>query len=185
MQYYSDYYWEDGKPYGQNPLGETPGRQKTAYRVVSDPYYKWISIEKYENGIFICSIYDTKVFDFRCLKPLHQIAWKKDAISSSDYRCMIKNQDDRIIALEEYAFAGERCRMCTTHSAHGIIISFQKIYYSDFGDPFNGVALFDSNKRIVMYKRYSIDSEGAFLEVLEENWKMKTVTLLYAQATIK
>lgn len=178
MKHYSDYYWNEGIPRGISPITIQDNSSAINYKLVSDPYHKWISIEKYKGSLFDKIIYDSLIFDFRSLKMANQTAWEKKLIDTSTETYMIRNQDDRIVLIEEYFFDGDFCKMCNTRSVHGVPISKQKIYYKDLGDHVNGVALFDNNDHMVMYKLYNLDAETKeFTDIIEENWNMKKYTL--------
>ena len=163
--FYSDYIWKKGSPVGVNP--STNG---ITYRIISDPYRKWISLEQYNEGVFEKVIYDSQLLDFRKLSPADQLAWQKTTIRESC--CLIRNQDDRALFFETYAFRENRCIECKIHSVHGILIGLQKMSYKAFGDPFDGVTLFDSNEHPVMKKCYKTDDIGNFTTLLEENWHL-------------
>ncbi len=170
-QFYKDYFWKKGIPFGtsfcHNPQGSS------TYKVIADPYKKWISIEKYNNEKLDSIIYDSQLFDFRSLSTINQTAWQKEKIKESEntLHCVIRNQDDRIILFENYTFKNGICRECTTTSAHGILVSFQKIYHQDLGDSYNGVILFDANQHPVVKKQYQLDSESkTFTQLLNEEW---------------
>jgi hypothetical protein len=177
LKYFSDYFWEEGIPRGIRPatLSEMHG---VSYKIVSDPYNKWLSIEKYVGDAFEEIVYDSHLFDFRCLKPANQIAWQKFQIGSSDEKCLIRNQDDRVILCENYFFEGNRCRLCRAFSPHGFSVSTQRIYWKELGDKVDGVALFDKNERMVMNKIYDVDAEsGEFSNLIQENWNMQNEDL--------
>lgn len=172
-RYYSDYVWKNGKPYGITPI-DTP-EKGISYKVVSDPYYKRISIEKYLDLNFTNVVYDSALFDFRSLKPAEQTAWQKSALpeNGKNARCAIRNQDDRLILIEEYQFEGIFCRECRSTTPHGVLVAIQKMFYSSLKDPFNGVVLYDINEHPVIFKRYDIDSlTKDFSELIEEEWDM-------------
>lgn len=168
-----DYLWKNGKPYGLN--GQNKEKKNISYKIVADPYYKRISIEKYAHEIFEGVIYDSAVFDFRHLKPAEQNAWQKTIISEEANKviCHIRNQDDRLVLMEEYTFENDFCRECHSFSPHGVLVSLQKIYYKSFGDPFDGTILYDQNHHEVVYKMYRIDPKtNEFSDLLEEEWDM-------------
>lgn len=174
-KYYHDYFWKEGKPRGLAPVYVEPPKNGIAYKIVADPYYKRISIEKYEQGAFSSVVYDSALFDFRHLKPAEQNAWQKISVKEWDNSaiCHIRNHDDRLILIEEYLFDNQLCRQCRTSTPHGVLVSIQKISYESLRDPFNGATLFDSNDHVVMFKRYKVDEETqTFLEVIEECWNM-------------
>lgn len=171
-KHYLDYLWKDGKPYGKEHASD-PASIKKTYKIVADPYYKRISIEEYQKGQFSQIIYDSAIFDFRHLRPNMQNAWHKSVINETPEGsvCHIRNQDDRLILIEEYRFMQQLCRECRTCSPQGIPISLQKIFYTSLGDPFNGVILYDSNEHPVIHKRYQFDSATQeFTDLLEESW---------------
>ncbi len=176
-KHYQDYFWKNGSPYGISSF--KPGESEivgATYKIVSDPYHKRISIEKYHNGEFTQVVYDSALFDFRHLQPVHQATWQKTAVSESEQLsiCHIRNQDDRLILIEEYRFDNGLCRECRASSPQGILLSVQKIYYESLNDPFNGVILFDSNDHQVLKKRYQFDTETQqFTDLLEEQWDIQ------------
>lgn len=175
VKHYRDYIWEEGKPLGISPIA-APEEQELSYKIVADPYNKWISIEKYEGTEWTGTAYDSKLFDFRSLKQTNQTAWTKTAIQEKD-RYLIRDENDRIICIEEYVFKENLCVLCRAYSVHGIPLSLQQMLYTALGDPFNGVVLFDANGHRVMNKMYEIDREtGEFAQLLQENWKECNLT---------
>jgi hypothetical protein len=176
---FEDYVWKNGKPYG---IAKKPSHKNDiSYKIIADPYYKRISIEKYNEGSFISIIYDSAIFDFRHLKPAEQNAWQKIIFKDNEIKttCHIRNQDDRLILIEEYAFENNLCRECRSFSPHEVQISSQKMYYKMFNDPFNGSVLFDTNDHIVMYKTYQADPlTNEFSDLLTEEWDMSKSTEL-------
>jgi hypothetical protein len=172
-QYYDDYVWKNGKPYGIGPT--TTPEKGLSYKIVSDPYYKRISIEKYLSGDFFSLVYDSALFDFRTLKPAEQTAWQKTSLPEHEgkARCAIRNQDDRLILIEEYQFKGVFCWKCRSTTPHGILVAVQKMFYKSLKDPFDGVILYDVNEHPVIFKLYAIDAlTKDFSELLEEEWDM-------------
>lgn len=181
LKRYKDYLWKEGIPYGTEPTEEEEG-----YKIAMDPYRKRISIEKYSQGQFTSIIYDSALFDFRHLKQEAQTAWQKSIVKEDEREvvAMIRNQDDRLILIETYAFEGELCRRCVSHSPHGVLVSRQQLYYKALGDAFNGVILFDANQKPVMRKRYEIDPKSnEFTQLLEEEWNVRC-EIPYAQAQV-
>lgn len=172
MKHYQDYVWKEGFPYGIHPTTATG----TSYKIVSDPYNKRVSIEEYQGDDLQRVVYDSALFDFRTLTPAHQTAWEKSVLlrSENTERCLIRNQDDRAVLIEEYTFEGNRCRSCRSFSPHSILISLQSMYYTALGDSFDGVILFDANNKAVMCKKYAVDQEsGEFSALLQENWCLR------------
>lgn len=173
-KYYRDYLWKNGLPYGIQACvdGNTSG---TSYKIASDPYHKRVSIEKYRDGVFSSIVYDSALFDFRHLKLGEQLAWQKTPVSETENTaiCHIRNQDDRLVLIEEYHFKQELCRECRAFSPIGHLLSVQKITYKLFNDPFNGVTLYDSNHHPVMSKQYEFDENTReFSQLLKEEWAL-------------
>lgn len=182
-EYYRDYVWKNGLPYGilKCAPGDTlktsiPGwNEGVAYKIASDPYHKRVSIEKYMDGSFASILYDSALFDFRHLKQGEQLAWQKTPIDETETTalCHIRNQDDRLILVEEYIFEKGLCRECRAFSPIGALLSVQKITYKTLKDPLNGVFLYDSNGRAVMSKHYEFDEETREFSVLiKEDWAL-------------
>lgn len=170
-QQFRDYIWKNGKPQGIRVVDPQSVDLGLTYKIIADPYYKRISIEKYCDHRFVGTVYDSAIFDFRHLKQAEQNAWHKVFVSGdNDHNVShIRNQDDRLILIEEYHFENQCCRECYTSSPHGVVLSRQKILYEHLGDPFNGVILYDSNEHVVMYKKYSVNTlDYTFNELLED-----------------
>lgn len=172
MTYYKEYYWKKGKPYGKEPVD--PKTSPLSYRIIVDPYYKRFSVEKYLKGRFEECVYDSLLLDFRHLQKDDQQAWQREILEETlEYtKGIIRNQDDRAILIETLQFEGERCRVCTIFSIHGVLLSTHRMSYTALGDPFNGVTLFDKEGRIVMQKTYEIDPlTEEFTLLLSEEWE--------------
>lgn len=173
---YLDYYWKNGKPYGKGLMPVNHSGE--AYKIVVDPYYKRFSLEKYSKGQFIKVLYDSLLLDFRHLTAKDQYAWEKTVIEETPeiVRCLLRNQDDRAILVETHAFTGRRCRSCTLHSVHGVLLSKHCMYYRELQDPFDGIILWDAEERPIMKKTYAIDPEtGEFSDLIHEEWNMETL----------
>ncbi|MFT4552099.1 MAG: hypothetical protein ACI9S8_000721 [Chlamydiales bacterium] len=173
--YYKDYYWKQGRPYGSCAI--TGGVEKgcsQAFRIVSDPYHRRITVEAYEEGLFSTVLYDSAMLDFRELQARKQIAWKKEVVSEDAERsvALIRNEDDRVVLKEIYTFDGQRCMECLAYSPQDLLISRQKMLYTRFGDSTDGVILYDAGGRPVMSKTYDLDDEGEFKDLLGENWEI-------------
>jgi hypothetical protein len=85
--------------------------------------------------------------------------------------CLIRNQDDRVVFIEDCLFERNTCRECRLISPHGFLLSVHKMYYQALGDSFNGLMLFDANEQLVMRKCYAIDQKtGEFGELISEHW---------------
>lgn len=180
-RYFSDYYWKGGIPRGKAPVDKS---SQQSYKIVSDPYYKRISIESYRLGVFDAIIYDSAALDFRHLKQVNMSNWEKTTIFESEEKiiCLIRNQDDRILYQEVYHFEQDLCRSCTVMAPQGHILSKQRIFYTSLKDAFNGVVLSDSNNHPVMFKLYEIDSaSNAFTDLLKEEWNLEVQPIFLPQ----
>lgn len=156
---FKSYYWKEGKPYGRE--------KGDKFKIVVDPYHKRYSIEEYEKGEYKRVIYDSNLLDFRSLKDPRQASWLKEPFGENS--SLLRNQDDRVVLIEKYEFKGDKCSLCRYLSPQGIEIAFHKISLRDWGDPFDGVTLYDLNDMPIMQKKYTIE-KGEFLDLLEENW---------------
>lgn len=172
-KHYQDYKWKEGIPYGINALDSPRGIN---YKISMDPYRKRITIEKYQDQTFDTVLYDTAFLDFRSLKSLDQTAWQKSILTESPKQitCLLRNQDDRVVFVEEHHMENGCCRECRVHSPQGYPLSIHKMYYKALGDRFDGVILYDPQFRPVMYKTYQIDPKTSeFSDLIEECWKVE------------
>lgn len=175
-KHFKDYVWIEGLPYGIGHVEENDLPKAKTYKIVMDPYRKRVSIEKYVNSEFSDIVYDSALVNFRHLKPAEQTGWQKFNIDETpnEVVSILRNQDDRIVAIETYHFKNNLCVACHSKSPHGIAVSYHKMYYTKLGDPFNGVILFDQNDHPVMFKRYEVSEEdGEFTKLIEEQWDME------------
>ncbi|MCB1118580.1 MAG: hypothetical protein KDK65_01325 [Chlamydiia bacterium] len=166
---YADYYWKKGRPRGTGtPTGEI------SYKVVQDPYFKRISVEQYRKNTFSTLIYDSLWLDFRRLTPEHQNAWQRLSIPSpnpGEEHYLIRDHDDRTILREAYTFDGDLCRTCRIFTPQGLFLAHQKVLYTLFGDPFDGVTLFDPLDKPILTKKYRFDpTTKSFTDLLSETW---------------
>lgn len=176
MKYYSDYWWDHGVPRGLGGVAEPQEVHEAVYKIVSDPYHRRISVEKYFKGHFKELVYDSALFDFRWLKPVEQNAWSSQLILEEEHRAvrLLRNQDDRIVAKEVYHFEAGQCRQSEAFHPSGVQISVQKMYYVHLGDPVNQVVLFDRSGRQVVVKDYECDeATGEFTVLLKEQWQVR------------
>ena len=173
-KHYRDYFWKEGLPIGIGPSPEAP--PGISYKLPSDPYHKRVSIEKYRDGAFAGVVYDSALFNFRHLNTANQMSWQKAIVEESLEQavCHIRDQDDRLILIEEYRFEENLCRECRAYSATRLLLSIQKMLYVELHDSFNGLILYDTNEHPVMSKKYVWDKAAcAFSTLLEEKWTMK------------
>lgn len=180
FKHFQDYYWKDGKPYGRTEVVD-PTLTPFSYKIIVDPYYKRFSVEKYHYAHFDKIIYDSYLLDFRHLTLKDQTAWQREVMreEKDSSHSLLRNQDDRAILSETLIFEGEQCKECTTHSIHGIPLAVHRMYYRSHHDRFDGVILYDMEKRPVMMKMYEIDLlTGEFTNLLLEEWNMQTLATL-------
>lgn len=174
FKYFHQYYWKDGKPYGNQIVN--PAEASSSYKIVVDPYYKRFSIEKYHYTNFAKVIYDSCLLDFRHLTVKDQMAWQRETLQEEKHSsiCLLRNQEDRVVLIETLTFESDQCRSCITSSVHGIPLSTHCMYYRSLGDHFDGVVLYDMERRPVMMKVYEIDPlTGEFTNLLIEEWNMQ------------
>ncbi|MBA2369157.1 MAG: hypothetical protein H0V82_09065 [Candidatus Protochlamydia sp.] len=173
---YQDYYWKAGKPCGRGTENKTH-----FYRILTDPYGKRYSVEKYSNGSFDVVVYDSLLLDFRHLTPMHQTAWQRERLKEegNQIHCLLRNQDDRAILLEKHYFELNLCVKCEIFSIHRLLVATQHLYYQSKGDSFNGVILFDLENRPVMKKTYAWDGETSeFSALITEEWDHGTAHII-------
>ncbi len=170
--FYTDYVWKAGKPVGRDPHpeGET---LPVSYKIITDPYFKHYSVERYHFGKYETLVYDSQLLDFRKLKPEHQQAWQSETVEVTKecVSCLIRDGNDRLILKEVHTFEEGLPKQVELFSLHGWHLLTTKLYYSHLGDAFSGALLFDREKRPVLKKTYQTDEAGNFLEVLKEEWE--------------
>lgn len=168
---YAAYRWKKGIPYGTTT---TSSHTIDAYKIIHDPYYKRLTIEKYRQGTFLEVVFDSHFIDFRHLNERNQKAWGRQIIEETltSTTCLIRDMDDRILFLEKHYFENGLCLSCEIFTPQGWLLAINQMFYQVKGDLFNGVILYDREKNPVMKKRYSLTSENEFHEVLEECWNI-------------
>jgi hypothetical protein len=170
--YYTDYSWRNGKPVGKHPAD--PFKPPQGYKIVIDPYFKRISIEKYLQGCFDKVVYDSQFLDFRKLKPNEQTAWSRELLQEDNSQTvnLIRDHYDRLILIETSRFEQSQCRECRISSIHGVLLSTHRMYYKALGDQLNGVILYDLEEKPVMQKEYEVDPiSGEFTNLIREKWE--------------
>lgn len=172
------YHWKKGRPKGVEPVRDASSHP-TTYKVVHDPYFIHITLEKYHFGKFQELIYDSQLLNFRKLNPRDQHAWSRETvqIEKNSTACVIRDVNDRILYLETHYFDGNFCTSCEVKTPHGWLISTHRMYLQKRGDPFNGVILYDRNSIPVMKKVYAVSESDEFTDLLQEEWEI-TLTLL-------
>ena len=141
--FYRDYFWKGGKPFGVQKVDPLTADQRV-FRIVSDPYHKWISIETYLGEAFDAIIYDSRFLDFRKLKPTEQIAWRKKSVGEA--AAWIFNEDDRVILKEVCCYKEGLCREVKIYSPYQTLIC----RYVMVDGPLGSLLLYDSQSRPVM-----------------------------------
>lgn len=162
IPHFEDYYWKDGKPVG---IKKTSSDAPTTFRIITDPYKKRFSIEKYALGKCHEVIYDSNLFDFRHLKSGADAAWQRECIEEKEDSILsyIRNMDERIILKEEAFFSGTVCHSCKIYSPHGVLIALQRMLK-------DRVILQDILEHPVLIKHYELDASGEFTTLLNEVW---------------
>lgn len=160
IPYYKDYQWKGGKPLG---LQKTALPADEAYRIVSDPYYKWITIEAYRGAQFAHLVYDSRFLDFRKLTPEAQAAWRRETIKEGE--AWIFNEDDRLILREVCHYENEICHAVQIYSPYNMLICQYKMEEGPLGPLF----LFDSNNRCVMSRTFDANQNK-----FEECWDFQS-----------
>jgi hypothetical protein len=174
IPHYEDYYWSQGKPKG---LVKAAVDAPQSFKIISDPYQKHFSIERYEFGRFTAVVYDSYLFDFRLLKRAEEAAWQRETLreTTTSVRSLVRNMEERVILIEEAHFQGDLCRFCKIFSPHEIELATQRIFYTSLGDPFDGVLLNDLLEHPILMKRYDVKpSTLEFTVLLEEIWEHRT-----------
>lgn len=167
---YRDYYWKNGYPYGIGVMEDLKG---VTFKIVTDPYWKRVTIERYTDGKFGSLDYDSQWLDFRKLKPENQAQWQREVLEEGPQTVisLIRDQDDRVILKEITRFDGDLCRECVVMTPTGQAISVHKMFYKTLKEEFDGVVLYDNNGKVVMKKHYSFDEPAReFTEMLKEEW---------------
>lgn len=174
FKHFGNYYWKMGKPYGFEEVD--PSQAPLSYKIVADPYFKRLSVEKYRFSQFEKVIYDSCLLDFRHLSLKEQVAWEREILKEEENLtvCLLRNQDDRAVLIETLTFEENQCRTCSTSSVHGVSLAIHRMFYVAQKDPFDGVVLYDIEGRVVMMKTYESDPlTGEFTNLLNEEWNMQ------------
>lgn len=134
-----------------------------AYRILADPYNKRISIERYRFGRFDGLIYDSLFLDFRTLTERDQKAWSQEELPQDDSRLtiLVRDMNERVLYLEENHFNEEgRCIRCDIKTPNGWLLASNHILE-------DGVELYDCAGKLVGKKKYAVDENGVFRDLLE------------------
>jgi len=163
------------------PTAQKGDLKNPCYKIIADPYHKHITIEKYSDNRYQCTIYDSNILDFRTLKPVHQTGWRRE---ETDKGVLIRDMDDRVIHIEQYEFEQSLCRSCRVFNPHGWQAATHRLFYQSLGDSFNGVILFDTEQKPVLVKKYQVNDQNEFTQLLSEDWDMSQIKdNLYAKTS--
>ena len=110
IPYYHSYSWKNGLPVG-NSKTQDPTKEKSSYAILSDPYRKRLSIEKYTYGKFDSVIYDSNLLDFRQLHPSIQERWLRETLDETPdtLTALVRDENHRAILIEEHDYKKSRC----------------------------------------------------------------------------
>ena len=123
-----EYFWQKGKPKTSKKLKpEVCKNAPLAYRIMSDPYKKRYSIEKYENGCFSYCVYDSNLFDFRLLEIQEPLSWEKEELEEGG-KVLLRDQDQRVRIRECHLNPST----CEWYSVHGVLIARQEVEPNTF-----------------------------------------------------
>lgn len=174
--YFCDYCWRKGRPYGKK---QTERSASVAYKIVTDPYHRRYSIERYVSGRFESVVYDSILLDFRRLNESWYDAWERELVESSERHVVtiLKDEEGRARIRETSHYRGGVPVQCDLESIHGVLVAVQKIYRTSFDDPWNGVILLDREGRPVMQKLYDIVDVGEFGALREEHWEGERIVV--------
>jgi hypothetical protein len=162
VQYCVSYFWKNGYPLVNKCVNEKKWKdEKSCYALISDPYHKRVTIEHYQTGGFISTIYDSYLFDFRLLKLEEPLSWDKELVEDEKV-VLLRDQDGRIVIKENHLNNTE----CKWLSVHDCFIATQKWQFKSNENSFNTVVLSDAAGVVVMKKHYSDD----LVEVIQEYW---------------
>lgn len=170
--YFRNYYWKNGSPKGwQKVSNDELVSDETYYKIITDPYFKHISVEKYFGQTYDSTPYDSLLMDFRRLNEMQQLAWQRIILSESENEIvsLLKDQNDRVVYKEVHFIEKGLCRQCEVFTPQGFLVSCHKMHYEHLQDSFNGVTLFDRLSKPVIKKVYEIDeSKTAYKDLIEE-----------------
>lgn len=169
---FRDYSWDKGRPIGRIRCAakETP----ISYKIVHDPYYKRICIERYAWGLFQESIYDSCLLDFRSFRQGKEpVAWERQLIQETDkeLRFLVKDEEDRVRFLENHTLESGRTVKGEIFSMHGLFLCSHHLFWRDKGDAWNGLQIWDREGRLVLTKNYTLTpNTGDFADLIAEKW---------------
>jgi len=178
--HFENYVWKNGIPRGKRVV-DCPTQANISYRIVHDPYYKRISIERYQKGLWKDIVYDSLSFDFRIIRQSNhekqiQEEWERIPLQteSNETLYLIRNREDRPIYIEKMTFEDSRPRQCTIYSPQRQLLATHTLWYEDKKDPFNGVIVYDQLGKAVVKKIYEFDKEECqFTTLISEHWALE------------
>lgn len=170
--YFREYFWDKGRPFGRG--GCTPKEAPISYKIVHDPYYKRICLEKYVWGLFQESIYDSFLLDFRSFRQGKEpAAWEKQLVQDTgeQLRFIVKDEDDRVRFFENHTLESGRTVKGEIFSVHGIFLCAHRLFWMSKGDSWNGLQIWDREERLVLTKIYNVSPDtGDFADLIAEKW---------------
>jgi len=148
MKSYRDYIWENGFPYGKEETEDLGG---ITYKIIKDGYEKRINVEKYQDGKYHSTLYDTLLLDFRKLNPREQKAWRKEIIEETEDRliAILRDIDDRVIHKEICLYENGEVVEARTFTPHGQLLAISKLHA-------NGVTLYDPEGKVVLEQEFIV-----------------------------
>ena len=170
--YFKEYIWNKGRPMGLK--GCDPQKTPLSYKIVHDPYYKRICVEKYAFLRFQETVYDSLLLDFRSFRQGKEpAAWERQLLQETEtlLQFIVKDEEDRVRFLETHILEAGRTVKGETFSMHGIFLCSHQLFWQSQGDSWTGLQIWDREKNLVLTKRYTTaaDSEE-FAELIAEKW---------------
>ncbi len=123
--YYRDYTWIKGRPFVTGKGGVFQG---LSYKILSDSYQKKIVIERYQDGAFDRTIYDSSILDFKTIKKSEgKELWYREEIEKGV--ALIRDECGRVIALEKFYYNKRNLEQTEIYSPHKVLIARQNFIY--------------------------------------------------------
>jgi hypothetical protein len=170
--FFTNYYWEKGRPKGTG-LAKKP--EKNCFRIITDAYFKRYIVERYDQGLYQETLYDSFLLDFRKLDSKNQLGWQKVCVFSTKEKEIhrLLDLEERTILVETSYFKEGLCLLTESHHPQGTLVCKNQLLYKQFGDNINGSMLLDRGGRVVALKEYKFCQERVFTDLLYENWECK------------
>lgn len=152
--HFQDYTYKKGYPEGLLPCAAQAG---ISYKITSDPYHKWMCIERFKQGLFEATVYDSRLLNFAKIldeEPGYERVLEAETADQCTH--LVLSEDDRILYREVSAFQDGVCKQTQIFSCHGLLLARMELHYEG---AFTGSRLFDACDHMVLEKRYAIDSQ--------------------------